>query len=386
MKLRIFQTEYLSSDVDVATWRKVSELDSTHVNSVGGCTKSQNSKLPKAKLHACQNKAKRHTTTITMNAAVSGYALLLAVTGRATLAFLSPSPIGISTNMRAASGSDNSNNDSKPGRHIVVVGGGIQGTSCAFHLHQSSHLTPGSTITVLESQKLASAASGKGGGFMARSWGDGTDTQTLHELAFDMYESLSVELNVESYRKLPVISVAPGPKSNEKQDNKKKNPQLAGIIPNWLDGSVGRLSPMGWGEDTAQVTPKEFVDKMMEYVNQPGKEPGVKIVIGKCTGIESVEDGDGDKVVTGVKYHNGQEESILLADDVIVAAGPWACQAEQWFDNAVKLPMEGIKSTSIVWKPPLDDDGNVNIDAVEATALFCGEDSRFGTHREFRET
>ncbi len=56
--------------------------------------------------------------------------------------------------------------------------------------------------------------------------------------------------------------------------------------------------------------------------------------------------------------------------------------AEQWFDNAVKLPMEGIKSTSIVWKPPLDDDGNVNLDAVEATVLFCGEDSRFGTHLE----
>lgn len=220
---------------------------------------------------------------------------------------------------------------------------------------------------------------------MARSWGDGTDTQKLHELAFDMYETLSRELHVESYRKLPVISVAPGTQSNGKQDNKKKNPQLADIIPNWLDGSVGRLSPMGWGDDTAQVTPKEFVDKMMEYVNQPGKEPGVKLVIGTCIGIESTEDDDGVKVITGVKYLNGQEETIMQADEVIVAAGPWACQAEQWLDNAVKLPMEGIKSTSIVWKPPLDDEGNVNLDEVEATALFCGEDSRFGTHREFRE-
>ena len=46
---------------------------------------------------------------------------------------------------------------------------------------------------------------------MARSWGDGTSTQTLHELAFDMYEKLCPELGVESYRKLPVMSVAPGP-------------------------------------------------------------------------------------------------------------------------------------------------------------------------------
>ena len=319
----------------------------------------------------------------TMNAVFSCAILTFAVTGRAALAFVSPSHIGISkVVMRSASGSSDAKDNA---RSIVVVGGGIQGTSCAFHLHQSSYLPPGSTITILESQKLASAASGKGGGFMARSWGDGTDTQKLHELAFDMYETLSRELHVESYRKLPVISVAPGPQSNGKQDNKKKHPQLADIIPNWLDGSVGRLSPMGWGDDTAQVTPKEFVDKMMEYVNQPGKAPGVNIVIGTCIGIESAENDDGVKVVTGVKYINGQEEMIMKADEVIVAAGPWACQAEQWLDNAVKLPMEGIKSTSIVWKPPLDDEGNVNLDDVEATALFCGEDSRFGTHREFRE-
>ena len=79
---------------------------------------------------------------------------------------------------------------------------------------------------------------------MARSWGDGTSTQRLHELAFDMYKELCPKLGVESYRNLPVISVAPGPTKHEKQDNKKNNPQLADIIPNWLDGSVGRLSPM----------------------------------------------------------------------------------------------------------------------------------------------
>jgi len=136
--------------------------------------------------------------------------------------------------------------------HIIhSVGGGIQGTSVAFQLHESSALPKGSTITILESQKLASAASGKGGGFMARSWGSGP-TVALHELAFDMYESLCPELGVESYRKLPVMSVAPGPTNNKAQDNKKKNPQLADIVPNWLDGSVGRLSPMGWGDDSAQ--------------------------------------------------------------------------------------------------------------------------------------
>ncbi|KAL7525165.1 hypothetical protein ACHAXR_001885, partial [Thalassiosira sp. AJA248-18] len=293
-------------------------------------------------------------------------------------AFLTPSPPHRSsiTKMSAAAAAAAADDDSSEGgRNIVVIGGGIQGTSCAFQLHQSSSLPPGSTITILESRSLASAASGKGGGFMARSWGDGTATQTLHELAFDMYEELCPELGVESYRKLPVMSVSPGPNSSKKQDNAKKNPQVKDIIPNWLNGSVGRMSPMGWGDDTAQVTPKEFVEKMMEYVNQDGK-PGVKVVLGSCTGIESEDGEDGIKVVTGVKYQNEeQEEGTLQADDVIVAAGPWACQAEQWFDGAVQLPMEGVKSTSIVWKPPADG-------SVDATALFCGEDDRFGTHLE----
>jgi glycine/D-amino acid oxidase-like deaminating enzyme len=42
----------------------------------------------------------------------------------------------------------------------------------------------------------------------------------------------------------------------------------------------------------------------------------------------------------------------------------------------MKIPMQGIKSTSIVWKAPVEDA------TVDATALFCGEDNQFGTHLE----
>ena len=83
--------------------------------------------------------------------------LALAVPPR-TLAFSSPSTARRSLTIMSAT----SSNDDSKGRNIVVVGGGIQGTSCAFHLHQSEALPPGSTITILEAQKLASAASGKG--------------------------------------------------------------------------------------------------------------------------------------------------------------------------------------------------------------------------------
>ena len=151
---------------------------------------------------------------------------------------------------------------------------------------------------------------------------------------------------------------------------------------------------MGYGDDTAQVTPKEFVTKMLDAITS---NDGVSVVLGTCTGMETIptttdddddddNDNDGEMKVTGVRYQPRSsdedkevvEEQIIKADVVVISAGPWSCKAEDWFQGSnVQLPMEGIKSTSIVWKQPkqLKNDGG-----VDATALFCGEDDRFQTH------
>lgn len=182
-----------------------------------------------------------------------------------------------------------------------------------------------------------------------------------------MFKDLAKELGCKSYRKLPVLSVSPG--ANNKMVKVARD-QLGKTMPSWLNGNTGRISVMGEGDDTAQITPKEFVDKMIEKAD-------LEVVLGKCIGVET-EDIDGDeKAVTGVKYidRETKKECILEADVCIVSAGPWTCQAEDWFDNVIELPMEGIKSTSIVWKQQDDDE-------TDATALFCGEDPRFNTHLE----
>lgn len=269
-----------------------------------------------------------------------------------------------------------SSSTSSAAKHIVVVGGGIQGTSVAYHLAQKAKTKKMSSplkITILEAKEPASAASGKGGGFMARSWGDGSPTQGLHHLAFDMYQDLAATLGCSSYRKLPVLSVAPEGGGGIQKNTHKQNP----LVPSWLDGkSIGRISPMGYGDDTAQITPKEFVEKMLEAACDD-----VTVVLGTCTGVEGASNDGGDEMtVTGVKYQprggDGDEEQILPADAVVVSAGPWSCQAEDWFEGSgVQLPMEGVKSTSIVWKQP------DQVENVDATALFCGEDYRFNTHR-----
>eukprot|EP00751_Fragilariopsis_kerguelensis_P000723 CAMPEP_0170825526 /NCGR_PEP_ID=MMETSP0733-20121128/45989_1 /TAXON_ID=186038 /ORGANISM="Fragilariopsis kerguelensis, Strain L26-C5" /LENGTH=383 /DNA_ID=CAMNT_0011189057 /DNA_START=201 /DNA_END=1348 /DNA_ORIENTATION=- len=275
---------------------------------------------------------------------------------------------------------------SKKTKNIVVVGGGVQGTSVAYQ------------FTILESKAPASAASGKGGGFMARSWGDGTSTQDLHHLAFDLYEDLATELGCTSYRKLPVLSVAPEGGRNGNGVSKATNDaSLQPLMPSWLDGkSISRIQPMGYGEDTAQITPKEFVEKMLQSCTKD-----ISVVLGTCTGMVTTnnmnDDDDEMRTVTGVRYqprgsdeegNEQEEEQILSADAVVISAGPWSCQAEDWFAGSnIVLPMEGVKSTSIVWKQPEDlkkkkNGENNNENGVDATALFCGEDDRFQTHLE----
>jgi glycine/D-amino acid oxidase-like deaminating enzyme len=100
-------------------------------------------------------------------------------------------------------------------KSLVIVGGGIQGASIAFW---ASKLSPSTHITVLEANdRVAPHASGKGGGFLARSWGDQTITEQLHHNSFDLHEQLAKEWGLESYRRLPVLSVGAGTRTFDKK-------------------------------------------------------------------------------------------------------------------------------------------------------------------------
>ncbi len=236
---------------------------------------------------------------------------------------------------------------SPPLRHVVIVGGGIVGASIAYHLTLEKKVR----VTVIERNKVAGAASGKAGGFLARGWGSGPTVQ-LHEKSFDMHKALAKTLDIKSFRFLPTLSVAGG--EGVKKGRRSDCP--------WLDPSGCCAKVMD--PDTAQVTPFEMTTKMMSAASKQG----ATLVIGTVCGILEAK-GARERVVGGVILEGGRR---IEADDIVIAMGPWSHTCETWFPT-LRVPMTGIYSSSIIirHKPG----------SVEPFALFCDEDER-GCHLE----
>lgn len=191
--------------------------------------------------------------------------------------------------------------------------------------------------TIIEQSSIASAASGKAGGFLARGWGNGP-TIPLHEISYDLHKELAHILNITSYREIPTLSV----NGNRKGSN----------LPSWLDRKV---SSSLMDSVTAQVTPAEFTEKLL----QASIEVGTKVLIDSVVGMDLAE----DNRVRGVLLKEGGR---LDVDKVIICMGPWSGVAiEDWF--GIPLPMEGIKSTSLIYQ---------NLPAIQQQpfACFCEED------------
>ena len=244
-----------------------------------------------------------------------------------------------------------------PPARVVICGAGLHGSALAYYLTSKGHRD----VVVVERHSVAAAASGKGGGFLARDWGAGPTVQ-LHETSFALHEKLAAELGVESYRRLPVLSVEPGARTAATRD----------LCP-WLDGDVRQSSVLDQGGG-AQVDPRELCTKLMDAALATG---GARLEIGTVEGVETRaldggESGGGAaRAVTGVRV----DGRVLEADAVAITMGPWAALAEDWL--GITVPITGVKSTSIVFRS-----ADPERAPVEPFALFCGEDDRFGTHLE----
>jgi glycine/D-amino acid oxidase-like deaminating enzyme len=183
-------------------------------------------------------------------------------------------------------------------------------------------------------------------------------TQELHRVSFSLHESLAETLKLETYRKIPTLSVAGGASLPDQR------PPVS-----WLDGDVARAELMD--EHTAQVTPAELVRRMHE---ESQRVPGARTVL-HAEATEVLLDANDDRVIgVEIRHHPPSESNAtpnaierIECDVVVVAMGPWSCRATDWFDG-LEVPMTGIKSVSLLF------DASRAV-AEEPAALFCAEDA-----------
>lgn len=221
---------------------------------------------------------------------------------------------------------------------IVIAGGGIIGNSIAYYLSQNH----GTACTIIDPVGLAPAASGKAGGFLASTWSDHVPSLgALQRRSFQLHENLGELFGDKTdYRKMTCAAVA----VNESDTNKKPaGRKLEGL--EWAD-TTGILGGRSLGDETtiAQVHPKKLCECLWEDASS---KVGSKLIVGKV--VEAVL--EKNKVV-GVKLEDG---SILEADALVVACGPWSDEAKKWFGKDIQsnFPrMLGVKYHSILVASP----------------------------------
>jgi len=196
-------------------------------------------------------------------------------------------------------------------QNIVICGAGIVGCSTAYYIKQIQPLTK---VTVIDRIGPASQASGKAGGFLAVGWESQQEFSSLTDLSFSLHRKLKKELTTDvGYRDLTTLSL----NTNSCRDSK------SGWILNRNKAEV-----LGTASNTGQVHPELLTKALLSQAQSKGAE----LILGCVQGVEFDEDGG----VVGVKVFKNypgdkQDHSVIKADKVVIALGPWTGNVGSWF-------------------------------------------------------
>ncbi|KAK9900689.1 FAD dependent oxidoreductase [Cystobasidium minutum MCA 4210] len=220
-------------------------------------------------------------------------------------------------------------------RQVVVIGGGIVGSSTAYFLKKR-----GINVTILEGSSIAAGASGKAGGLLAYDWTEGQPSESLTKVSYKLHQELAKTFGAESigYRPVTTVSLAIDTVSNRG----KKVPGAE-----WINNkSVSQSSKLGDERTTAQVHPRLLTQKLAESAD--------KIIYAQAERIET-SGSDGKPSAVLAKGKDGNEVKVDCTD-VVVAAGPWSGQlVKKLFKNDSSVDSSdysivGSRAHSIVLK------------------------------------
>ncbi|CAO2648570.1 Nn.00g078370.m01.CDS01 [Neocucurbitaria sp. VM-36] len=264
-------------------------------------------------------------------------------------------------------------------RNIVIIGGGIIGSTTAYFLSRHPNFNKEThSITLLESTKIAGGASGKAGGLLAL-W---AYPSCIVPLSYRLHQELAEEHGGAQrwgYRAVhcgQIDCYGDLSRSQEKSEVmgasvslQKRTQKAVGLlrgagVPKDLDWvtpeSLKSYDEMGDPSTTAQVHPYQFTTAMAQLA----EDKGVQIVYGSATLIEQK-----DGAVTSVTYKSKDtgEEKTVVADTAILTAGPWTRTIWK------PAPISALRAHSVTIRPSRP---------VSAYALFTSIDLPRGKSRK----
>ncbi|KAJ4136146.1 hypothetical protein NW768_003754 [Fusarium equiseti] len=253
-------------------------------------------------------------------------------------------------------------------KNIVIVGGGIIGSTTAYYLTRHPKFNKAlHTITLLEAAPaVASGASGKAGGLLAL-W---AYPECLVPLSYRLHSELAAEHNGPQrwgYRQVgcgsfeavvtrdKLKSLQTNGSANGDQDGKEweklpkqngaaKDLLEAGNLPKDLDW-VDREIIESWSEmgapgktETSQVHPLHFTTAIAELAQQGGAQIQTNAKVTKInsskTGVESIEYLD---------RNTNENKVITNVTDIVVTAGPWTSRV------LPRAKIESLRAHSVVY-------------------------------------
>lgn len=219
---------------------------------------------------------------------------------------------------------------------VVIAGAGVIGTSAAYYLAKN-HADQISSITIIDrTGRIAPAASGKAGGFLALDWNDFSPVGPLARRSFHLHNQIADHLGCEKiqYRRLNCASISVE-ENNKKKPNGKK---LEGV--EWASGSryntsgdqyelkeygnISGVKVLGDESTIAQVHPKKLCDAMWSFV-QSVESISSQLIQGSLNlgDIEYSNEDNNRRVGKRMNLIIQGDDRKLSADAVLFACGPW---------------------------------------------------------------
>ncbi|GAA6030549.1 hypothetical protein JCM8097_006200 [Rhodosporidiobolus ruineniae] len=274
-------------------------------------------------------------------------------------------------------------------QRIVIVGGGIIGTSTLYQLALRA-ATDNLQLTLVEGSSIAAGASGKAGGLLALDW-HGPATASLAALSYGLHAQLAKVHDGPSrwgYRQLHTLSVSADFQSVSKGASARptgtKTPKQHEELFPWLSRDVLRDSEvLGSPETTAQVHPEQFTRAMVDLAREKAGDR-VKIVYGTAESL-SPPSSPSAPYTLSVRPRDSPSDALeqLEADALVIAAGPWTGRLLTSLGLSKRTggakpgraaDIRGSRAHSVVVRPP---DGK----ELPAQALFTSIKTK-GGHAE----